>query len=131
MTPLSALPDQGNCLNYIASDSNNQVHLMVEHCDVVHSQLLHGPVHGRLVFYLLRPQRLCFDIDESEFEKYVQTGETLPSGYFAHYHPYSFYDRTLFLHHYLPAYNKTNNKMLECMVKRSLIIKMTIVSHKS
>ena len=76
-----------------------------------------------LVIFLLRRRRLCFDINESEFEKYVQTGETLPSGYFAH--------RTLFLHHYLPAYNKTNNKTLECMVKRSLIIKMTIVSHKS
>ena len=28
----------------------------------------------------------------------------LLTGYFAHYIPYFFYDRTLFLHHYLPAY---------------------------
>jgi len=89
---------------YIAKDSNNQVHLMgnivvwytASSCLVLYTALL--------VFYLLRRRRLCFDIDETEFEKYVQAGEVLLTGYFAHYLPYFFYDRTLFLHHYLPAY---------------------------
>jgi dolichyl-phosphate-mannose-protein mannosyltransferase len=67
-----------------------------------------------LVFYLLRRRRLCFDIDEAEFEKYVQAGEVLLTGYFAHYLPYFFYDRTHFLHHYLPAYIFLATSSLTC-----------------
>merc|ERR1712073_250367 len=89
---------------YIAKDSNNQVHLMgniivwytASTCLLLYSALL--------VFYLLRRRRLCFDIDEQEFENYCQAGEVLLVGFLAHYLPYFFYDRTLFLHHYLPAY---------------------------
>ena len=69
---------------YISKDSNNQVHLMgnivvwytASSCLVLYMALL--------VFYLLRRQRLCFDIDEAEFEKYVQAGEVLLTGYFAY-----------------------------------------------
>lgn len=89
---------------YIAKDSNNQVHLMgniivwytASTCLFLYTALL--------VFYLLRRRRLCFDIDEQEFENYCQAGEVLLVGFLAHYLPYFFYDRTLFLHHYLPAY---------------------------
>merc|ERR1712088_361284 len=57
-----------------------------------------------LVFYLLRRRRLCYDIEEAEFQKFCQAGEVLLVGYLLHYLPFFFYDRTLFLHHYLPAY---------------------------
>eukprot|EP00092_Neocalanus_flemingeri_P039416 GFUD01042917.1.p1 GENE.GFUD01042917.1~~GFUD01042917.1.p1 ORF type:complete len:226 (+),score=39.73 GFUD01042917.1:231-908(+) len=88
----------------IAKDSNSQVHLMgnivvwytASTCLVLYTALL--------VFYLLRRRRLCFDIDESEFVLYCQAGEVLLTGYLTHYLPYFFYDRTLFMHHYLPAY---------------------------
>jgi dolichyl-phosphate-mannose-protein mannosyltransferase len=89
---------------YIAKDSNNQVHLMgnivlwytASVCGVLYAALL--------VFYLLRRRRLCFDIAEAEFRTYCQAGEVLLTGYLVHYVPFFFYDRTLFLHHYLPAY---------------------------
>merc|ERR1712088_486598 len=57
-----------------------------------------------LVFYLLRRRRLCFDIEEAEFQRFCQAGEVLLAGYLFHFLPFFFYDRTLFLHHYLPAY---------------------------
>jgi len=89
---------------YIAKDSNNQVHLMGNiviwytgsTCLLLYSCLL--------VFYLLRRKRKIFDIPEQEFKNYQSAGEVLLVGYLVHYLPYFFYDRTLFLHHYLPAY---------------------------
>ena len=36
--------------------------------------------------------------------EFVSVGEVLLAGYFFHFVPFFFYDRTLFLHHYLPAY---------------------------
>jgi len=89
---------------FIAKDSNNQVHLIgniviwytASTCLLLYSALL--------VFYLLRRRRLCFDIDEVEFQRFCQAGEVLLAGYLFHYLPFFFYDRTLFLHHYLPAY---------------------------
>ena len=58
-----------------------------------------------LVFYLLRRRRLCYDIPEAEFQQFCGAGEVLLTGYLIHYLPFFFYDRTLFLHHYLPAYH--------------------------
>lgn len=89
---------------FIAKDSNNQVHLMgniviwytASTCLLIYLALL--------VFYLLRRRRLCFDIEEAEFQKFCLAGEVLLVGYLLHYLPFFFYDRTLFLHHYLPAY---------------------------
>merc|ERR1712110_1217282 len=63
-----------------------------------------GLYSALLVFYLLRRRRLCFDIDEVEFQRFCQAGEALLAGYLFHFLPFFFYDRTLFLHHYLPAY---------------------------
>ena len=57
-----------------------------------------------LTFYLLRRRRLCFDISEQTFDKFVNAGEVLLGGYLIHYLPFWFYDRTLFVHHYLSAY---------------------------
>ena len=57
-----------------------------------------------LTFYLLRRRRLCFDISDQMFDKFVNAGEVLLGGYLIHYLPFWFYDRTLFVHHYLSAY---------------------------
>merc|ERR1719322_1332940 len=57
-----------------------------------------------LVFYLLRRRRLCYDIPEDIWTNYVTVGEVLLGGYACHFLPFFFVDRTLFLHHYLPAY---------------------------
>lgn len=54
-------------------------------------------------FYLLRRQRLVYDIPEDTFEKFRFGGELCVVGYAMHLVPYFFADRTLFLHHYLPA----------------------------
>ncbi|XP_037523834.1 protein O-mannosyltransferase 1 [Rhipicephalus sanguineus] len=54
-------------------------------------------------FYLLRRQRLVCDIPEDTFEKFRFGGELCVVGYAMHLVPYFFADRTLFLHHYLPA----------------------------
>lgn len=57
-----------------------------------------------LVFYLLRRRRLCYDLDEENWQKFQQIGEVFLTGYVFHYVPYFFVERTLFLHHYLPAF---------------------------
>ena len=76
-----------------------------------------------LAFYLLRRRRQCFDIPEGKerkvkiqvlalkvsifsetFQHFVEVGEVLLAGYLFHFLPFFFYDRTLFLHHYLLAY---------------------------
>ena len=38
------------------------------------------------------------------FSHFVLAGEVLVGGYLIHYLPFFFYDRTLFVSHYLPAY---------------------------
>lgn len=38
------------------------------------------------------------------WQRFVVIGEVLFGGYLFHYVPFFFYDRTLFVHHYLPAY---------------------------
>lgn len=56
------------------------------------------------MFYLLRRRRLCHDLDEKNWQKFRLIGEVFLTGYLFHYLPYFFVDRTLFLHHYLPAF---------------------------
>lgn len=57
-----------------------------------------------LVFYLLRRRRKCFDIAEEEWQKFVNIAYVLLLGYFLHFLPFLLVERTLFLHHYLPAF---------------------------
>ena len=38
------------------------------------------------------------------WQDFVEIGEVLLGGYLCHFAPFFFVDRTLFLHHYLPAY---------------------------
>ena len=47
---------------------------------------------------------LIFFIITETWNKYVTVGEVLLGGYLCHFLPFFFCDRTLFLHHYLPAY---------------------------
>lgn len=56
-----------------------------------------------LVWYLLRRRRACFDLPEEHWNQFVLVGEVLLLGYLIHYLPFFLMDRTLFLHHYLPA----------------------------
>ncbi|VVC38730.1 Hypothetical protein CINCED_3A015703 [Cinara cedri] len=55
------------------------------------------------VFYLLRQRRQIYDLSYDEWEQFKLIGEVLVVGYGLNYIPYFFIDRTLFLHHYLPA----------------------------
>lgn len=57
-----------------------------------------------LVFYLLRRRRLCFDLTAADWNQFKLIGEVFFAGYLFHYIPYFFTERTLFLHHYLPAF---------------------------
>lgn len=59
---------------------------------------------GLLIFYLMRRRRKCFDIAEEEWEKFVNIAYILLTGYLLHFLPFLFVERTLFLHHYLPAF---------------------------
>lgn len=56
------------------------------------------------MFYLLRRRRLCYDLDEKHWEKFQLIGEVFLLGYLFNYLPYFFVERSLFLHHYLPAF---------------------------
>ena len=89
---------------YIAKDSNNQVHLIGNILIWYTASVSLALYSCLLVFYLLRRRRLCYDIEEAEFQRFRQAGEVLLVGYLVHFLPFFFYDRTLFLHHYLPAY---------------------------
>lgn len=57
-----------------------------------------------LIFYLMRRRRKCIDITEEEWQKFVNNAYVLLAGYFLHFLPFLFVERTLFLHHYLPAF---------------------------
>lgn len=57
-----------------------------------------------LVFYAIRQHRNCIDLPPRALQKFYDAGYILFLGYWIHYLPYFFLDRTLFLHHYLPAY---------------------------
>ncbi|EFN70361.1 Protein O-mannosyltransferase 1 [Camponotus floridanus] len=52
----------------------------------------------------MRRRRKCFDIAEEEWEKFINNAYVLLAGYFLHFLPFLFVERTLFLHHYLPAF---------------------------
>lgn len=89
---------------WISNDSNAQVHLLGNiaiwysgtACVVIYSSLL--------IFYILRRRRMCFDITHEEWNKFFNIGSTLLAGYFLHFLPFIFVERTLFLHHYLSAF---------------------------
>ncbi|XP_076245663.1 protein O-mannosyltransferase rt [Calliopsis andreniformis] len=89
---------------WVSNDSNAQVHLLGNIviwytgtvCVIIYSSLL--------IFYMLRRRRMCFDIAHEEWSKFSNIGSILLAGYFLHFLPFTFVERTLFLHHYLPAF---------------------------
>lgn len=89
---------------FISKDSNAQVHLigniMIWYTGTL-SVLAYSVI---LTMYLLRRRRLCFDVPEDVFQEFIDVGEVLMAGYLFHFVPFLFYDRTLFIHHYLLAY---------------------------
>ncbi|XP_034244054.1 protein O-mannosyltransferase 1 [Thrips palmi] len=88
---------------WVSRDSNAQVHLLgniivwwsASMGVVVYSMLL--------VWYTLRRRRACYDLPDYLWTQFVSIGEVLLPGYLIHYLPFFLMDRTLFLHHYLPA----------------------------
>ncbi|KAF9804116.1 hypothetical protein SFRURICE_020544 [Spodoptera frugiperda] len=89
---------------WLSPNSNAQVHLIGNLitwytgtiCVVVYSALL--------ALYAIRQRRACADLPPWALQKFYDGGCILFLGYWIHYLPYFFMDRTLFLHHYLPAY---------------------------
>nr|XP_012215361.1 PREDICTED: protein O-mannosyltransferase 1 [Linepithema humile] len=89
---------------WVSNDSNAQVHLL-GNIVIWYSGTISVMVYSTLlIFYLIRRRRKCFDIAEEEWEKFVNNACVLLAGYFLHFLPYLFVERTLFLHHYLPAF---------------------------
>ncbi|KOC67579.1 Protein O-mannosyltransferase 1 [Habropoda laboriosa] len=89
---------------WVSNDSNAQVHLLGNIaiwysgtvCVIIYTFLL--------IFYMLRRRRMCFDIAHEEWNKFSNIGSILLTGYLLHFLPFIFVERTLFLHHYLPAF---------------------------
>ncbi|KAL0269207.1 UNVERIFIED_CONTAM: hypothetical protein PYX00_007014 [Menopon gallinae] len=89
---------------WVSSTSNAQVHLLGNVVIWWSGTLGFLMYCAMLVFYILRRRRKCFDIPEEEWSRFAEVGHVLAAGYVLHYLPYFFMDRTLFLHHYLPAF---------------------------
>ena len=47
---------------------------------------------------------MYFDIAHEEWNRFSNSGSMLLAGYLLHFLPFVFVERTLFLHHYLPAF---------------------------
>ncbi|KAM7357423.1 protein O-mannosyltransferase rt [Cochliomyia hominivorax] len=89
---------------WLDNKSNGQIHLL-GNILIWYSSTLSVFVYIILgTFYILRRRRLCYDIDEMEWQKFLSVGHIFFIGYLIHYLPYFFMERTLFLHHYFPAF---------------------------
>ncbi|KAG7201312.1 hypothetical protein KM043_004084 [Ampulex compressa] len=89
---------------WVSSESNAQVHLL-GNIIIWYSGTVAVVVYtSLLIFYMLRRRRMCFDIIEAEWNRFANIGSVLLYGYFLHFLPFIFVERTLFLHHYLPAF---------------------------
>lgn len=89
---------------WVSPHSNAQVHLLgnlVVWLSGSISLILYSIL---LTFYLIRRRRHCYDLTPDTWYRFVVVGEVLLLGFLFHYVPYFFVERTLFLHHYLPAF---------------------------
>ncbi|KPJ12713.1 Protein O-mannosyltransferase 1 [Papilio machaon] len=89
---------------WLSPHSNAQIHLIgniVTWYAGTLSVLLYSAF---LAFYAIRQRRMCEDLPLQASHQFYNAGCILFLGYWLHYLPYFFVDRTLFLHHYLPAY---------------------------
>lgn len=92
-----------NIAYWMSPNSNAQIHLLgnlVVWCTASASVVLYIMLF--LVYYLCR-QRGVYSMTQGEWSHFVFVGQLLVGGYLLHYLPYYSADRTLFLHHYLPA----------------------------
>ncbi|XP_014473640.1 PREDICTED: protein O-mannosyltransferase 1 [Dinoponera quadriceps] len=89
---------------WVSNDSNAQVHLLGNIVIWYSGTTSVIAYSALLLFYLMRRRRKCYDIAEEEWEKFVNNAYVLLAGYFLHFLPFLFVERTLFLHHYLPAF---------------------------
>ncbi|RXG71608.1 Protein O-mannosyltransferase 1 [Armadillidium vulgare] len=89
---------------WISNNSNAQVHFIGNIVTWFSGTFSLFGYLGLFVFYLLRRQRACYDIPEKQWQTFCRIGEVFVVGFFVHYLPYFLVDRTLFLHHYIPAY---------------------------
>ncbi|KAK7094771.1 protein O-mannosyl-transferase 1-like [Littorina saxatilis] len=92
-----------NIAYWMSPASNCQIHLLGNLVVWAASSLSVLVYLALVVFHYLRRCRACYDITEEEWQHFVFVGELLVGGYLLHYVPYFSVDRTLFLHHYLPA----------------------------
>lgn len=88
---------------YISNDSNAQIHLLGNFFIWYSATLGVVCYLCLLIFYLLRRRRNCYDLSAVRWQQFQLIGDVLLIGYLFHFVPYFFLERTLFLHHYLPA----------------------------
>ncbi|XP_045592731.2 protein O-mannosyltransferase 1 isoform X2 [Procambarus clarkii] len=102
--PLDWLSLKRGVAYWISANSNAQVHFIGNIVTWLSGTLSLVAYGGLFLVYLLRRQRACYDLPENAWNKFCSIGEILGVGYAVHYFPYFLVDRTLFLHHYIPAY---------------------------
>lgn len=88
---------------WIDGKSNAQIHLLGNIVIWYSGSLAIAVYAALLAIYLLRRRRECYDIDDATWTQFTRCGEILFVGYFMHFVPYFFVEKTLFLHNYLVA----------------------------
>lgn len=89
---------------WLSPNSNAQVHLIGNLITWYTGSICVLLYSIFLALYAIRQRRACTDLPSFALQKFYDAGFILFLGYWIHYLPYFFMDRTLFLHHYLPAY---------------------------
>ncbi|KAJ8729281.1 hypothetical protein PYW08_000862 [Mythimna loreyi] len=89
---------------WLSPNSNAQVHLIGNLVTWYTGSICVLVYSAFLALYAIRQRRACTDVPPVALKKFYDAGYILFLGYWIHYLPYFFMDRTLFLHHYLPAY---------------------------
>ncbi|XP_014238625.1 protein O-mannosyltransferase 1 [Trichogramma pretiosum] len=89
---------------WVSPKNNAQVHLLGNVAIWYSATIAVALYFCLFVFYIMRRRRLCYDLTEREWARFVSYGEVLFVGYLMHYLPFFFVERTMFLHHYLPAF---------------------------
>ena len=61
-------------------------------------------IHMKILIRIFKIFIFFFLYFPESWQHFITVGEVLYGGYIFHFIPFFFYDRTLFVHHYLPAY---------------------------
>jgi len=102
--PLDWLTLKRGVAYWISANSNAQVHFIGNIVIWLSGTASLVVYLALFLIYLLRRQRSCNDLPEEAWNKFCTIGEVFGVGFAIHYFPYFLVDRTLFLHHYMPAY---------------------------